>query len=266
MNAPLPGRLEVVSCLPEGRAARRPLLFIHGAFTGAWCWQEHFLPFFASAGFPAHALSLSGHGHSQGRDHLDSLGIADYVSDVAEVVAGLSEPPILIGHSMGGFVVQKYLERHTAPAAVLLCSVPPQGLAAAALGMLFAKPGLLLDLNSIMAGNVVALDALREALFAQPVSEGDLGRFYRWSQPESHRAIWDMTWFDLPRPDQMARVPLRVLGAELDHLIPVTLVEQTARTYGVEAEIFPGLGHGVMLEKDWQGAAVRILDWLKELP
>ena len=266
MNSPSSGRLEVVTSLPDGKVRGRPLLFIHGAFTGAWCWQEHFLPFFAAAGYPAHALSLSGHGHSQGRDRLDSLGIADYVADVAEVVASLPEPPVLIGHSMGGFVVQKYLEQHGAPAVVLLCSVPPQGLAAAALGMLFSKPGLLLDLNRIMSGNVVALDALREALFAQPVSEGDLGRFYRWSQPESHRAIWDMSWFDLPRPDRMAKVPMRVFGAELDHLIPPSLVEQTARTYGVNAEILPGLGHGAMLERDWRHTAGRILDWLQELP
>ena len=266
MTSTRSNRLEVLVENPAGEANRHPLLFIHGAFTGAWCWQEHYLPYFAEAGYSAYALSLSGHGGSRGRDRLDSLSIADYVADVAETAASLPGPPILVGHSMGGFVVQKYLESHTAAGAVLLCSVPPQGLAAAALGMLLAKPGLLVDLNRIMAGNVVALDALREALFAQPVADGDLSRYYRWSQPESHRAIWDMTLFNLPRPSLVDRVPMLVLGAEYDHLIPHSLVELTGQAYGIQAEVFPGLGHGVMLERDWQRVAARILHWLEELP
>jgi non-heme chloroperoxidase len=58
---------------------------------------------------------------------------------------------------------------------------------------------------------------------------------------------------------------LLIQGAEFDHLIPASLVEMTARSYGVEANIFPAMGHGMMLEKDWQMPARQILEWLKEL-
>jgi pimeloyl-ACP methyl ester carboxylesterase len=267
MNRARFGELEVLSRMPAGAPGRPPLLFVHGAFTGAWCWEEHFLPFFAEAGYPAYALSLSGHGHSRGRDFLDSLSIADYVADVAETAARLPAPPVLVGHSMGGFVVQKYLEEHAAPAAVLMCSVPPQGLLSATFGLLFSKPDLMRDLNRLMGGGAVALESLRDALFAQPVAVDDLSRFYRWSQPESHRAIWDMTLFNLPHPARRPDMPLLVLGAEQDHLIAPALVEMTAERYGVSAEIFPGLGHGLMLERDWRLVAERILDWLrKEMP
>lgn len=257
--------LEVIARTPKGAAQPTPLLFIHGAFTAAWCWEEHFLPFFAEAGYAAYAVSLSGHGGSRGRDRLDSLSIADYVADVAEVAVGLPVPPVLIGHSMGGFVVQKYLESHKAPAAVLMCAVPPQGLMSAAMGMFFSRPSLFQDLNRLMGGGQVALESLREALFAQPVAVDDLARFYRWSQPESHRAIWDMSLFGLPQPGRMHRPPMLVLGAEFDHLMPSSTVEMTARTYEVPAEIFPGLGHGLMLERDWRLPAKRILNWLGEV-
>jgi pimeloyl-ACP methyl ester carboxylesterase len=256
--------LEVLACAPHGPARATPLLFVHGAFTAAWCWEERFLSFFASAGYASYAVSLSGHGGSPGRDHLDSFSIADYVADVAHVAARLPGPPVLIGHSMGGFVVQKYLERHEAPGAVLLCSVPPQGLMASAFGLMFARPKLMKELNRMMGGGRVAFETLREALFAQPVAVDDLKRYHRLSQPESYRAIWDMTLFDLPRPSRLATAPLYVLGAELDHLVPASLVEMTARSYGVEAEIFPGMGHGLMLERDWQKPARRILEWLEE--
>jgi len=265
MNRTRFDQLEVLVRTPSGPARPEPLLFIHGAFTGAWCWDEHFLSYFAEAGYVAYALSLSGHGSSRGRERLDSLSIADYVADVVEVVSQLPQPPVLIGHSMGGFVAQKYLESHAARAGVLMCSVPPQGLMSAAFGMMFSHPSLLTDLNRMMNGGTVALDALREAMFAQPVAVDDLSRYYRWSQPESHRAIWDMTLFNLPHPSRLANVPLLVLGAEHDHLIPPSLVQMTADRYGVEAEIFPGLSHGMMLERDWRKVAARILQWMETL-
>ncbi|KYC29347.1 Alpha/beta hydrolase fold protein [Sterolibacterium denitrificans] len=258
--------LELIVRTPPAAAGvavrETPLLFIHGAYTAAWCWEEYFLDWFAAQGYFSYALSLSGHGGSRGRKHLDSFGIADYVDDVVEVVGALPVPPVLIGHSMGGFVVQKYLERHLAPAAVLLCSVPPQGLMSSMFGLMFQKPGMLGDLNRLMSGGRLAVDGLREAMFAQPVAAADLQRYLRKAQSESHRAIWDMTLFNLPHPSRVMRTPLQVLGAERDHLIPPSLVRMTAKTYGVDAHIFPGLGHGLMLERDWQRVAEHIRDWL----
>ena len=71
--------------------------------------------------------------------------------------------------------------------------------------------------------------------------------------------------FGMPRTGRVKRTPLLVQGAEQDHLIAASLVEMTARTYGVEAHVFPGMGHGLMLERDWEKPARQILDWLKEL-
>lgn len=262
--------LEVLTAAPEkARPDLPPLLFLHGAYTAAWCW-EHYLPHFAAAGFSCHALSFSGHGASRRRDHLDSYSIDDYVNDVVETIATLPAPPVLIGHSMGGFVVQKYLEKYPAPAAVLICSVPPQGLAASAFGMLFNQPGLFADLNRLMTGGQVALDSLRAALFAQPVSVDDLARYYRMAQPESHRAIWDMMLFNLPHTARVlehlpdGRENLLVQGAEHDMIIPASLVEMTARSYGTDATLYAGMGHGLMLEADWRRPAHDLIDWLNQ--
>lgn len=264
MNASRFGDLEVIARAPQGKSKATPLLFIHGAYAAAWCWDEHFLPFFAEQGYDGYAVSLSGHGGSRGREHLDSFGIDQYVKDVVEVATQLPAPPVLVGHSMGGMVAQKYLESREAPAVALLASVPPQGLWTAALGLAFQKPGLLRDLNKLLGGTQVALDTLREAMFAQPIDLDDLARYYRRMQPESHRAIWDMTLFNLPLRSRMRVPPLLVLGGEHDHLIPTSQVEMTARNYDVEAEIFPGMGHGLMLERDWCKVAERVLAWLRE--
>lgn len=263
MNKSRFGDLEVLIHPPEGKpASQTPLLFIHGAYTGAWCWDEHFLPYFAGLGYTAYALSLSGHGASRRRERLDGFSINDYVDDVAEVIGKLPETPALIGHSMGGMVVQKYLERATVPAAVLMCSVPPQGLMSSAFGLMFSKPGLLTDLNRLLGGGQPHPASLRDALFHQPIDDAALMRYYHASQPESHRALWDMTLFNLPHPSLMQRPPLLILGAEHDQLIPASQVHMTATTYSQEAEIFPGMGHALMLEQGWRVVADRIAAWL----
>ncbi len=254
--------IEVLSVLPKGEAHKTPLLFVHGAYAGAWLWQEHYLPFFAECGWPAYALSLSGHGASRGSEYLDALSIENYVDDVREVASTLPVRPILIGHSMGGMVVQKFLEHEDAPAVVLMAAVPPRGLMSASFGLLMQRPKLIFELNSILGGGSPHLDTLRDALFHGPVAPRRLLEISARCQPESMRALWDMTLFDLPNAARMRRPPMLVLGAEHDRLIPVSEVQHTAEVYGMQAEIFADMGHGMMLEDNWRGPAERIVQWL----
>jgi len=262
MNRSRFGDLEVLCHTPAGPPRDTPLLFVHGAYTAAWCWDENFLPWFAEQGYSAYALSLSGHGRSRGRAFLDSLSISDYVDDVVEVVTKLPAAPVLIGHSMGGMVVQKFLERQTVPGAVLMSSVPPQGLLGSAFGIAFSRPHLLGDLNNVIGGNQPHVETLRDALFHEAIELERLQRYYHLCQPESHRALWDMSLFDLPSLSRIHQPPMLVLGAEHDVLIPPDQVKMTAWRYEVEATILPGLGHGMMLERDWRVAADPILSWL----
>jgi pimeloyl-ACP methyl ester carboxylesterase len=120
-------QLEVISLRPEGSPHPTPLLFVHGAWHAAWCW-ELFLPYFAQHGYAVHALSLRGHGQSDGAAGLRWYSVSDYIADIVQVVQTLPAPPVLIGHSLGGYTVQKYLQRYDAPAAVLLASVPVAGI------------------------------------------------------------------------------------------------------------------------------------------
>src|SRR6476661_688640 len=57
-------KLELITRTPAGTAYPTPILFVHGAWHGAWCWEEHFLDFFAERGHRVAALDLRGHGAS----------------------------------------------------------------------------------------------------------------------------------------------------------------------------------------------------------
>ncbi len=79
-------KLEILSKYPSNGTRPTPLLFIHGALHGAWCWDVHFLDYFAQHGFIAHAVNLRGHGKSEGGENLRWTRIADFVEDVVYAV------------------------------------------------------------------------------------------------------------------------------------------------------------------------------------
>ncbi|MBL8429292.1 MAG: alpha/beta fold hydrolase [Dechloromonas sp.] len=257
--------LEVFSCLPSRKTGKPALLFVHGAFAGGWMWTETFMPFLAKAGYACHSLSLRGHAGSDGREHINWHSVGDYVDDVKTVVDWLGETPVLIGHSMGGFIVQKYLEHHVVPAVALICSVPPQGLIASQFHLMFNKPHLFQEINQIMDGKYTDTSTLREALFAGEVDETMLAAWLSRMQPESHRALWDMSMFNLPNLYAMHRPPMLILGAEDDVLVPAFLVQTTGHTYREPVHIFRDMGHAVTHEKEWPLVAATLRDWLETL-
>ena len=257
-------QLEVIANV-ENATRPAPILFVHGAWHAAWCW-ENFLPYFAKQGYASYAVSLRGHGASEGREKIRWYSAArGYVADVEQIAQTLSRPPILVGHSVGGYVVQKYLETHTAAAGVLLASVPVSG--SFGLGHRFRKRHpwpFLKALMMLSPWQMVETPALmQDALFSQQVSAEDIARHFARLQPESFKMLLETMLLNLPRPDKV-RTPLLVLAAANDHVFTVAEAQATARAYATEAEIFPNMAHDMMLEPNWQQVADRILGWLQE--
>ncbi len=256
--------LELLCCAGTGK--RTPLLFVHGAYVGAWCWAEHFLPWFAGRGFDAFALSLRGHGGSGGHERLHGFGLGDYVDDLSVAISALPQMPVLIGHSMGALVVQKFLERAAAPqalpAVVHACPVPPFGLLPSTFQLAFFRPGLFTEINALAGGHSASRTALAQALFSDAVEEERIDRYYARMQGESRRALMDMTLWGLPQLWRMARVDALVLGAEHDALIAPSIAQSAAHLLGAAYRRLDGVGHAIMLEPAWESAAQVIVDWL----
>ncbi|MBK1726098.1 alpha/beta hydrolase [Halorhodospira neutriphila] len=262
------GRLELLheeaAGTPRGAP---PLLFVHGAFLGAWCWRVHYLPYFAERGYDAYAVSLRGHGGSGGRDEVATASLSDYADDLAEAVAAFDEPPVLIGHSMGGAVVDLALRRGVAAsAAVFLATVPPTGLAPVGTQLMLTRPRLLWELGVLqgLGPGWVDIDEAQRLLFAQGLSPEALLEYTGRMQPESQLALAEM---GMPRWPQWrgVEVPVAVIGAEADLLIPPWLVRTTAWLYGVRPRWIPHAGHAAMLEPQWQRGAEVVAEALGEL-
>ena len=77
------------------------------------------------------------------------------------------------------------------------------------------------------------------------------------------RLTLDLWVLNLPKPERVT-TPLLVLGAELDACVTEAETQRTARAYRTEAEVFPNMGHNMMLEPGWQAVAARIDGWLTD--
>jgi pimeloyl-ACP methyl ester carboxylesterase len=259
-------KLEVITREPETNARPTPVLFVHAMFHAAWCWDEHFLPYFAENGYEAHALSLRGHGNSEGRKRLRWTSLDDYVSDLSQTVNQLQSVPVLVGHSMGGLIVQRYLQSRVAPAAVLLGSVSPRGLLPATLWCLRHHPLIFIKANLTLSTHPVVAtpERYQELFFCTDIPETQLASWCARLQDESYRAYIEMILSGLRPPGPITDTPLLVLGGTDDVAISRGEVEATARRHNTQAELFPNMGHAMILEPGWQAVADHILGWLGE--
>lgn len=94
-----------------GEAGAPGVVLIHGGAAHAR-WWDHLAPLLAGHGRQhVVAVDLSGHGDSGWRDR---YGLQTWAEEVFEVVdhAGTASPPVLVGHSLGGFVAMAAAASH----------------------------------------------------------------------------------------------------------------------------------------------------------
>ena len=248
---------------PKGARALPPLLFVHGAYCDAWCWAVHMLPWFASRGFAAHALSLRGHGKSPGRDEMGSVHLSDYIDDIRDVVGTLGQRPILVGHSMGAALVERLIADEPFPGAALVSPVPPSGLLPVLTRLWWGRPQFFLHAHALHDHmNPVSASTLREFYFTERAPQEILHRAMRHLSPESPSAVMELTWKGRAFAAEAASTPVTVIAGGADALFTPRDAQATASRYGTEAIVLEGLPHMMMLEPGWELLAETIARWI----
>ena len=137
-------KLSVIICnnnaiIKQKSSKTPPILFIHGSFHSAWCWEENFIDYFSNEGYNSYSISLRGTSSSVYPKRSDNkVSIQEHLEDLSTLLTiirqqNLDKPkPIIISHSFGGIIAQKLLEdssiRDMVSGVALLCSVPPSGM------------------------------------------------------------------------------------------------------------------------------------------
>lgn len=258
-------KLELLEYLPTADTTNPPLLFLHGAFHGAWCWKDYFLPYFSGQGFPCYALSFRGHGGSEGHEKLDAASLEDYMHDVLEILPLLHDKPVIIGHSMGGAITQMLLNEHpdAIRTAVLMSSVSPDGLRKDMLRLFFRHFSTMVQMFTSNKSKYQRLIA--SLLLAQDMPVATKRACVALLQPESFKVWQEMSKQIVPKSMQ-TNLPVLVLGSKSDKLISLGSVVAMGKRFHTEPIIFDHVSHDMMLDPHWKDVADQILTYLNNLP
>lgn len=182
---------------------QRPILLVHGAYHGAWCWEK-WMQRLSEDGRRVYALDLRGHGGLEPDGEFVRAGMAEMVEDIALAIDSIPSRPIVVGHSVGGLLVVLAALQRDVAGLLLLCPSPPGNL-----------PG---------AAKVPAIDETR---LADPLSmEQARERYAPHLDDEEAAALADMLCAESPRllnDRYQLRVPVDT--AALDRDLPILVVE-----------------------------------------
>ena len=247
------------------------IVMIHGAFAGAWCF-DNFADAFRGRGWTCHAPDLRFHGVGPILDpdpRLAKTSVRDYTDDIAALVAGLDEAPIIIGHSMGGLVAQQLAAKGLARGLVLLTAGAPWGILpstgdemAVAIGLMAAGSFWTKSMQPVFE---VAADNSLDKL--DPISQR---RVFDKLGPESGRALFELFFwmFDvrcaIAVDSTKVNCPVLVISGSDDKVISAATGRRVAQLYGSNATFHEAQGHGhfLLLEPGWERLAKRCADWI----
>lgn len=246
--------------------AKGTVVLLHGVCFGAWYWENNFQPWFAAHGYDAVAVSYRNHGKSESKGSLRWRTINEYIEDIHSVVATIKDDVYLIGHSMGGFLVQHYLQKHPSPKihkAVLLCTVPASGIGSATWQVIKAYPFSFLHALFTFSFKPVfnTYPKAKRLMFANHFPDDELQPIVARMQDESFRAYLDMMLLNFPSTKSTG-VPLLMIGGENDFLVRPSSLKKNAKQLDAELVLMKG-AHNINMEKGWERVAERISVFLQ---
>lgn len=290
------GPLELHVALPSERTSKPPLLFVHGGFGSAECYQN-FLPFFAAQGYSCYAVSLRGHGHSfnPGYWALYFTPRQAFLTDLAAAVryvredSGGAANPIVLGHSSGGGLTQDLCHQGLPgqiPGVVLLAAIPGNGSLGVNANWLQLDRWFLPRFfwHWFHPRSPLSSTALVHRAFFSSGCSVDVVKRTEKSMSEFESMSWPMLmqWQFVDPAKVINGISgeglkggrkMLIVAADDDKLMGVKIEADLAAWYreanpesgeeAVKEAVVLDAGHHFLLDTNWREGAEKVLDWLE---
>ncbi len=258
-------KIRIESYPTPTRSNKAALLFVHGAYVNSTCWTFNFIPFFQAQGYDCFTVDLSGHGNSDGRERIDDFTLGDYVEDLTFALGEIGRSAVVVGHSMGARVLERFLEKGKAEAAIFLSPVPTTGTAGSAMQLLLRFPDFLQNLNAAVNGKISAKtgEMMTKIYFSPEVSPEEALQFLPMLCPESQQAVTEMALPEVRLGVRRNQLPALVIGGTDDAVFPVSMLHFLATSWRADLYRAAGAGHMLMLDPQWENVAGHMLAWME---
>ncbi len=254
-------------------SSTKSILFITGAFVGNNCWDE-WRKYFESKGYntiappwPHKDAAPEVLRNRQPDEGIASNRLAALTDYYAKIAQGLTEP-ILIGHSIGGLIVQLLLQRGIGVCGVAIHPVPPQGIITFKFSFLKAGWGALGFFTSTKKSYLMSFRGWQYAFTNGMNCDEQKESYYRFAIPESKLVVRDTITSAAKINFEKPHAPLLITSGSDDHTIPASLNYANYRKYKKSSSItdykeFKGRNHFVLGQASWKEDANFILNWIQ---
>ena len=196
-----------------------PLIFVHGAWHGAWCWQKIVTPL-KQLGFNVLAPDLPGHGQHICTPSL--ITMQDYISSLITLIQAQNEPVTLIGHSMGGIIISSVAEsipNHIHTLIYLTAFIPEHGESLLSMASQFSSHALLPFLTIDQEKSEIRIDSSERLfpIFFNCCEEQDA----RWAKSQLHSQPLKPLRKKIHLKNHFNRIPKKAILCREDHIIPL---------------------------------------------
>lgn len=207
-------------------------------------------------------------------EYMNGVGIRETCDSYAGIITRLNEPPILIGHSFGGLIVQELLGRGIAAAAIAIDPAPIKGVWQLPFSALKASSKVLLNPFNINKAVSLTYDDFRYG-FANALSDEEAKElFEEYIVPAPGRPLFQVA-FSSVNPNapnkvntKLSRGPLLITGGERDHIAPPLFGKESLKKYSGDSVTefieFENRGHSLVVDSEWREVAEYVADWLEE--
>jgi len=258
--------------------SKRTVIFIHGLWIHSTSWQA-WMDFFKGRGYdtlnpgwPGDSDTVAG--CRSNPEPLANRGVKEIADGYASMISKLSEPPIIIGHSFGGLIVQILMGRGIAAAGIAIDPAPIKGVWQLPISALQASLPVLSNPFNLKKTHALTFDEFNYG-FSNALPEAEARELFdRWTIPGPCRPLFQVGTATFAgsetkvNTENMTRGPLLITGGEKDHIAPPILGQASAAKYNksvvTDFKLFEGRGHSLILDHGWKEVAEYSLAWLNK--
>ena len=254
------------------------IVLIHGLWVTPRSW-EGWIDRFESRGYrvlaPAYpGLDVEVEALRDDPSPIEALTVSGTVEHFEGLLSELESPPILIGHSFGGLIVQILLDRGYGAVGIAIDSVPPEGIRRVPLSQIKAAFPVLGNPANRHRAVPFTPEQFHYA-FTNTLSEEESAKVYeRLHVPAPGRFVWDGVLANVTPGHQDSyvnfenddRAPLLLIAGGVEHLQPPSVNESNAKHQSKSAAVteykeFPGRSHYTLGQDGWEEVADYALSW-----